>query len=1021
MNRIFDLFKVLISLYVLIAVTGCTRPENKISKLSFQIPSSHSLNKISRKDTMSMSTSELAHVIINVTGDGLLNPLVFNWDINEPSPNCNGYICTIDVPQGYNRLIQVLAVTQSDAGDMDFFYGDSLKNLLTPDESVVVSVGLVSSGSAPEDIEIFGRYLTSATDGPTGQLKIEWNPGNGKPYMEIMSGEVFGGWFKAFALSNIKFRYAINGTVLFGGDVTGDEISNYAAQSQVTLQLPDRYESWGGDVPVYHFRPKQRRVFGFFGPGVTNQRVCYATGTGSFNYYYSDQGITKIQYNGDQADVTKGYVISTRSPGQNSCTGYTEFVDSMNMDFATKGVPHIRSPFGNESLLYSNGSLTWTILPGSTSSIKGMRLFGVSGDLRQYEIHGPSDGFDCNRLSLESQNGIVTNLGTVSNLSSGSFSVANLGSQKVIGCLIRPDGLFYRSGISYWGSSGSCTSCNGGTMYGRLNLAPAQSVANEGACAPVNVSLTNYSGTQITSATPLTVALSTSNGAAVYSDSNCGTLVSQSGIVLPANSSTATVYISRSTNGWGYLYANAAGYDSGQAQVAFTIYSTPTQMIMSMPTQMAINQCYPVLFEYHTAIGDLAIYNTANNLTPTVSGFSGSFYASTDSTCSGASISSINIPASSVGYQAYFKPTSTTVSSGSISLSGGMSTSMNNLAVGSSTIFAYQLMSYNMWNNEFSVNQCYEGFVSPVNNVGAQVSTSSQVSFSVTPGPGVHLYTQSNCSGTEVSSIANSIYTNMSQSSRFWFSIDSAAATQLTATVNSTNYPLNLTPQQPLMVLDGSLGYDIISWGDPLLQNFCYRSVIRFKNPQNQSVDMAYNGTLDILGDAIYTDPSCTTSPGSTIAVSNSSNIDIYYKPTASSFNLNIRNSVNHTIAINQTRSVNTYSSISWSAAAPTTSGSHTIDISVVPNVALPSIFAGMTLNVVTNTNWISGICSGACGSPQMSQNFNILSGMQTSLGTVGLNITTGTTGQYYTITVNNPVNSYGQWMINLPPLSHTQ
>ncbi|MGZ3797854.1 MAG: hypothetical protein ACXVB1_15895, partial [Pseudobdellovibrionaceae bacterium] len=172
-SKLFNKF-MLAGMVLSLPLVSCTRAakESK-STISFTIPQSMSAKKVG---TLAFDT--LVHVSINVTGSGITAPILLNWDSDK---NGSGGTTTaptsfsLDIPQGPDRLIQVLAVytdSTSPSKAMQFYYGDLTKTLAAAIEDAPVTVTSVGQGATIISGQRQGRYLTSPTAGPTGRVDI---------------------------------------------------------------------------------------------------------------------------------------------------------------------------------------------------------------------------------------------------------------------------------------------------------------------------------------------------------------------------------------------------------------------------------------------------------------------------------------------------------------------------------------------------------------------------------------------------------------------------------------------------------------------------------------------------------------------------------------------------------------------------------------------------------------------------------------------------------------------------------
>jgi hypothetical protein len=248
---------------------GCTRPKSNTSSIQILIPTTMSSQKVG-----SQSTELLAHVVINVSGPGIAEPILFEWSNrgpdDQPNPNPPSSF-VLDVPQGDGRLIQVLTVyLNDDNGQMSFYYGDASKALKAADESVVVAVSSIGQGETIISGQISGRYFTAPNAGPTGKVFVKFKPSVDKPSLILEKSRIMNGWFSFFAMQGAKFEYVMdNGKVLFGGpvnlaDAQFNPNTSNSKLLRVTLPLSNRNESWNPGTPDWQTEEPMISVFGWF-------------------------------------------------------------------------------------------------------------------------------------------------------------------------------------------------------------------------------------------------------------------------------------------------------------------------------------------------------------------------------------------------------------------------------------------------------------------------------------------------------------------------------------------------------------------------------------------------------------------------------------------------------------------------------------------------------------------------------------------------------------------------------------
>ncbi|MGZ3747322.1 MAG: hypothetical protein ACXWRE_08135, partial [Pseudobdellovibrionaceae bacterium] len=283
-SKLFNKF-MLAGMVLSLPLVSCTRAakESK-STISFTIPQSMSAKKVG---TLAFDT--LVHVSINVTGSGITAPILLNWDSDK---NGSGVTTTaptsfsLDIPQGPDRLIQVLAVyrdSTSASGTMQFYYGELTKTLAAPFEDAPVTVTSVGQGATIISGRIQGRYLTSSTTGPSGRVDIVYVPPGGKAPMVVERSMMISGWFQFFGLIGAQLGYRMqDGTFLWGGPVDLSEttfpVSNQVMRAALPIHL--RSDNYSGKVTTYQEDPSIA-IYGFFGDPalVSAKAICKSTAT----------------------------------------------------------------------------------------------------------------------------------------------------------------------------------------------------------------------------------------------------------------------------------------------------------------------------------------------------------------------------------------------------------------------------------------------------------------------------------------------------------------------------------------------------------------------------------------------------------------------------------------------------------------------------------------------------------------------------------------------------------------------
>ena len=250
-------FIILIGFFTLAFSASCTRTVNQKTSFQLQLPSDLGASKVG---SMAVTAADLNHLIINITGPGISSPIYFSWDSHDGA-NTPPSSFTLDVPQGSSRLVQVLAVYK-DGGDNAFYYGD-IANLSTQSANMSVTINVAALTSSVGEGQIAGRYINSLSGtGPTGRLTTKYTP-PGRPSMIIDTSEIFGGYFRAFALDGAQLEYVLdNGESLFEGPVEAAAGINLTFASIVNM--PAYFRSKGSNT--YESRGESNMTLGWFAP-----------------------------------------------------------------------------------------------------------------------------------------------------------------------------------------------------------------------------------------------------------------------------------------------------------------------------------------------------------------------------------------------------------------------------------------------------------------------------------------------------------------------------------------------------------------------------------------------------------------------------------------------------------------------------------------------------------------------------------------------------------------------------------
>ncbi len=403
MRRFQDFFQSgSLGLSLLVAASmfvGCTRKQEEKSNLQINLPQQVSQNKVGAQG----GVLTLGHVVINVSGSGMPGPIVINWDSDGGKTAPSSFF--VEAPQGDGRLVQILAVYKdSTTSSMSFYYGDVMANFNSPDINLLIPVAAVGT-STIYDGQIAGRYLTSANDGPSGEIEIRFLP-PGKPSLLIERSFMFHGWFSVFGLSGQSFSYQLKGFgELFGGPVSLDS-SAFATTSNTLLKLTLPVHNRSESSSVKPENPSTY-IWGYFGDSnfTSSKKICADFSTALTKMY--KYGTTNTVLTASQTTPAVADLFNTTTPssyyywsgGVTNCSsaekaeGHTDSyltVSSSNIDGNGK---EWATGIMGALKLYSNNFLNVSSNSSNNKNVSGRILPGLAADINRvvlYKTVGPS-------------------------------------------------------------------------------------------------------------------------------------------------------------------------------------------------------------------------------------------------------------------------------------------------------------------------------------------------------------------------------------------------------------------------------------------------------------------------------------------------------------------------------------------------------------------------------------------------------------------------------------------------------
>ncbi len=352
------------------------------------------------------------HIIINISGPDIA-PIVWPWDgecrdCDTPTVSAPPVAQTFTVTSGPNRLLQLLVVFQNmETGDMYFAYGDTLTNLAPGNQMVGINANTLGTGVSGSDSDVMGRYIKTDGTGPTGIMITEFQPPRANARaMEITRHGIYGGWFRAFALEGQGLRQVVRDssgeTVIFeslatNGDgllIDGEAVETSGNPNIMKVSAPDYLQNRGGygGTPDYRTENGYSFYLGYFGPGASGKKVCYAETPSTISNMYQlpipepGQNPVPMLWNTTGSDAS-----AVRRVGggvdSSACTG-TALVDFIDFSQAALGqnkdaVGGFSGPFkilppqagstSSPSQIQQTSAgeiitINWEYVPGSTSA-----------------------------------------------------------------------------------------------------------------------------------------------------------------------------------------------------------------------------------------------------------------------------------------------------------------------------------------------------------------------------------------------------------------------------------------------------------------------------------------------------------------------------------------------------------------------------------------------------------------------------------------------------------------------------
>jgi hypothetical protein len=642
---------------VMLAATGCT-PHAPTSATSVTL--NLGAWRAAQISTLAFTPTpaNLQRLMLNISGADFATQLqVWNRPDNDTSvvPPMS---FTATVPQGSNRLIQVLAIfVDPSTGSMYFYYGDQLATLSGSSSDVSVTLASVG-GSASGQGLIGGRYINAdQSSGPTGLVNMIYAP-PGKPTMTVSTAEIFNGWFTFTVLQGGSFSYVLqngpqSGLALFQNinATTPGLGSTTNTQNWMNLYIPPYYNDNGSGTR--QLQANQYWNVGFFGPGaVATEKVCYLNSNTTFtNLYMAATGSTDWPWYGssipthdDSPSSEAGVMFGGQGiPSLTTGCGETLFSDyfvlnsgSLNQDsalgFRGPFVPVSSQTYLQTSLSGGNVSLTWNYMPGMAAAIDGVviyaRIATVTESQNDYKTDG---GFSCASMPADfTASNLVPTSTTTATLTPGNFGanvttaqLAAAYSAQTAEIVLCPfsaaTNTFYSSGLDNQNNNGSGSGSGPATQIVAQNLfgvtgTSAPVSVEQMTCYPITLVAETASGVPgyVTSPLALTLATSDPSNETLYSDAGCAEPLM--GGTITGFMGSQTVYLLLSTGAATgsthslTINSSGTGWTASPTRLSYSILAqaaAPTQTAVVAPSSVYKYQCFPISLALEDGLGQL--------------------------------------------------------------------------------------------------------------------------------------------------------------------------------------------------------------------------------------------------------------------------------------------------------------------------------------------------------------------------------------------------------------------------------
>ncbi|AFY02237.1 hypothetical protein [Bdellovibrio bacteriovorus] len=634
-------------LSMLFFLSACDRMAVEDSKVSLKLPKT-----VSGK-AGAQSVSTLKHIAVQVTAADMAEPVTLILDSHDSQALPSEV--TLEIPSGNNRLIQVLAAygTGSNDDNAIIYYGDVTKTLIGGTDTADVPLDNLSGTLPEEEGRIYGRYLTAANQGPSGELKMVYRPA-GKPGIVVDRRFILGGWFEATVFKNVAVDYVLPDGSLLGNQWTVESLP--VSKHLLRLRMPAHSErKWENNTNNWRDRGVENKFLGFFAAQTSlldDKKVCSFSKTSKNNgdVYFGNKYLgpsilnvmpikafftgTTPQTSANFASIIGGMDISACStlPLTEEFSRYLVLDNSNYGNELWESFEGLSGYRGGQAAFREksmDGLTTYrnTVKQGANSNgpyFEVSLLPGLKDSITSYQIYKATQGsyapmgYDnrCEPSELSKQGWILLRTNA---LPAGAgdfvrFTPGNIGFTldpytSYMLCLSK-NNIPLGSQIPFgsWAFTASPPEGMNLILAGNQFNQSSQPVVHE--CRRIEVALTTPQG-NIVNANGVTATLSAQGQAVLYTDATCSTTAASSlSISLPAGTHFTSVYTKSATP---LLYnvsidSNSAGLNL-PPPLPFSVVDAPTtvshlDMVMNSsqwysgtPAEMKLfkNGCFPMM------------------------------------------------------------------------------------------------------------------------------------------------------------------------------------------------------------------------------------------------------------------------------------------------------------------------------------------------------------------------------------------------------------------------------------------